>query len=104
MSCVHLFRIDSIAQSALIINNKQVKISLYFFFCIFSLQIGRPPLQPVYDGWIDCWKDLGKLNVLNRGSSFVCRYYTGPTVLVGGIKQPSGMYFGPNHLPTYRLT
>lgn len=74
-----------------------------FFVVIDSLKIGQPPLQPVYDNWIQCWRELGKLNVLNRGSSIVCRYYTGPTLLVNGWKEPTGMYFGPNHLGLKKL-
>ncbi|CAL8079763.1 unnamed protein product [Orchesella dallaii] len=63
------------------------------------LMVGQPPIHPIrYDNWVHCWRDLSKRNILTRGSSIMCRYYTGPTRLVNGMKEPIDVTFGPNYL------
>lgn len=41
-----------------------------------KLAAGSPPLMPVYSSWTDCWVDLGKRGLRNRGSALFRRNTT----------------------------
>uniref|UniRef100_A0A6P7H1S6 Mitochondrial carrier homolog 2-like isoform X1 n=1 Tax=Diabrotica virgifera virgifera TaxID=50390 RepID=A0A6P7H1S6_DIAVI len=53
-----------------------------------GLVAGSPTYMPHYKSWIDCWVDLSNRNQLKRGSSILVRYYTGPSIVIGGQAVP----------------
>lgn len=53
-----------------------------------GLIAGYPPKMPMYLSWTDCFRHLKKYGQLNRGSSLLFRYYTGPKVVVGNKVLP----------------
>lgn len=64
-----------------------------------GLAIGCYPYTMKYDGWYECWKDLKSKKQVKRGSAIIGRQFVGHTVLVNGVKRPTGFYFGPIHPP-----
>jgi len=64
-----------------------------------GLAIGTYPFTLKYDGWYECWKDLGEKRQLKRGSAIVGRTFAGQIVLINGTKRPTGFHFGPLHPP-----
>ncbi|XP_066148198.1 mitochondrial carrier homolog 2-like [Euwallacea fornicatus] len=53
-----------------------------------GLLVGSPPFMPHYKTWMECWINLSRHKQLKRGSSVLVRYYTGPSITVGGKLLP----------------
>ncbi|XP_066255989.1 mitochondrial carrier homolog 2-like [Euwallacea similis] len=53
-----------------------------------GLLVGSPPSMPHYKSWVECWVNLSRHQQLKRGSSLLVRYYTGPSITVGGRLLP----------------
>ena len=64
-----------------------------------GLAIGSYPFTLKYDGFYECWKDLGEKRQLKRGSAIIGRTFGGQTIIINGAKRPTGFHFGPIHSP-----
>jgi carrier protein len=54
-----------------------------------SLKAAHPSYMPgSYTTWVGCWRFLYAENQIQRGSSVLWRYYTGPQVIIGGRPIP----------------